>query len=81
MKALISPTEIVYNYDTPPIQVGVRVAEVTAVEFEIAPPLFWVGCDDTIVADQFYYNDGLFYPVPIKPKPPKATEATGPVVI
>ena len=81
MKALISPNEKVYNYDDPPVEIGVRVAEVAAAEFPIAAPLFWVDCDSTIVADEFYYNGGTLYPVPVKPLPPPATPETGPVVI
>jgi hypothetical protein len=84
MKALISPNEIIYNYDAPPIAVGVRIAEVVTAVFEVCTPLFWVDCDETIIPNQFYYNEGMFYPAPVKPvppKPPEATEATGPVVI
>jgi hypothetical protein len=64
--ALISPNEIVQNYnwvsdgkggyvrewyDIPNSE---RVAEVTTQPFDVAPPLFWVSCDDNIVADQWY---------------------------
>lgn len=66
MKALISPNEKVYNYDDPRVEVGIRVAEVTDSPFPIAEPLFWVDCDETIIADSFYYNDGKFYLVPTK---------------
>ena len=66
--ALISPNEAVQNftwvsdgkggyvrewYDIPNAE---RVAEVTTQPFIITPPLFWVSCDDTIVADQWYYD-------------------------
>lgn len=81
MKALISPNEKVYNYDDPPVEVGVRVCDVMDAEFPVAAPLFWVDCDSAIVAGEFYYNNGSFYPVPVRPKPPEATEETGPVVI
>ena len=83
MKALISPNEKVYNYDDPPVEVGVRVAEISAVEFPVCDPLFWVDCSDE-VTDHFYYNGGSFYPAPVKPQPPippEATAETGPVVI
>lgn len=33
-----------------------RVCEVTAMPFEVAPPLFWTPCADDVVADQFYYD-------------------------
>ena len=81
MKALISPNEKVYNYDDPKVEIGIRVAEVTDSPFPIGEPLFWFDCDETVIADRFYYNNGQIYPVPVKPKPPKATEETGPVVV
>lgn len=52
MKALISPTE--------PRESGFRVAEVSAQDFPVSDPLFWVDCPDTIVADEFWYKDGVF---------------------
>ena len=53
-QALISPEEKVYKYDG--TLLGDRVAEVTISPFEVAPPLFWVACNDDVVADQFYYD-------------------------
>jgi hypothetical protein len=52
MKALISPME--------PRESGFRVAEVSAQDFPVADPLFWVDCSDDIVADEFWYKDGVF---------------------
>jgi hypothetical protein len=52
MKALISPTE--------PRESGFRVAQVLAQDFPVSDPLFWVDCPDNIVADQFWYKDGVF---------------------
>tara|TARA_R110000772_G_scaffold3256_3_gene11763 strand:+ start:5660 stop:5863 length:204 start_codon:yes stop_codon:yes gene_type:complete len=52
MKALISPMEVREN--------GCRVAEVALDSFPVAPPLFWVDCDDSIVADLYIYVDGQF---------------------
>lgn len=48
MKALISPLQ------------GNLVADVVQQEFEVAPPLFWVDCDDTIISYQFVYQNGVF---------------------
>lgn len=58
MKALISPLE--------PREAGYRVAEVHPTGFEVAQPLFWVDCADTVVADQFWYDpsDEQFKSVP-----------------
>ena len=53
-----------------------RVAEIASAEFEIAPPLFWVACDDTVVADQWYYDTAADSfsllenePIPVQPQP------------
>jgi hypothetical protein len=56
MKALISPME--------PRESGFRVAEVSAQGFPVADPLFWVDCSDDIVADQYWYKDGVFTLLP-----------------
>lgn len=48
MKALISPME--------PREQGYRVAQVEEIEFDVAAPLFWIDCDNTIKADKFWYN-------------------------
>jgi len=79
-KALISTTETPifyvsgYTPDQPPkpiftpIENSCRVAQVVNAgqEFEVFDALFWVDCDDNIIADQFYYNttDEQIYPVP-----------------
>lgn len=76
--ALISPSESPVKFisgwttDTPPepiwtnIEYSCRVAEVSDSAFEVAQPLFWIECDDNIVADRFYYNtqDNNIYPTP-----------------
>lgn len=67
-EALISPTEKVYKYDG--TLLGDRVAEVTTSPFEVAPPLFWIACPDTCVADQWYYDGSTCQPIPAKPVPP-----------
>ncbi len=56
-KALISPNE--------PVLTGYRVAEVEQNSFEVAIPLFWVDCDDNVVADQFWYDpeDSVIKPI------------------
>jgi hypothetical protein len=48
MKALISPLE--------PRQNGYRVAQVSNDTFEVANPLFWIDCDNNVVADHWYYD-------------------------
>jgi hypothetical protein len=62
MKALISPNEI--------REIGYRVAEVSAVEFNVSQPLFWVDCAEDIMADQFWYDpvDKIIKPIP-QPEP------------
>lgn len=76
-KALISPNELIFNYDDPPVQIGVRVAEVAETEFPVASPLFWTDCSDEIEADVYYYSDGKFEVVPLPPPPVPPSEVVG----
>jgi hypothetical protein len=59
-KALISTVE--------PRESGYRVAQVveTSGIFEVAPALYWVDCNDNIIADKFWYNEsnGSFIAIP-----------------
>ena len=74
--ALISPSEIVYDYYTDPVtELGYRVAQVEQTPFEVAPPLFWVACAEDVVADEFYYDpqNEQILPVPLPPAPPEPT--------
>lgn len=72
--ALISPIE--------PCQTGCRVAEVSATQFEVGLPLFWVPCADTVVADQYFYDPTTQTILPIPVPAPKAQPAvTGATVI
>jgi hypothetical protein len=76
-EALISPMEKVYNYDG--TLLGDRVAEVTTQPFEVAPPLFWVSCQDNVVADQFYYDPNTYQidAIPTPPPPVTPSEVLG----
>jgi hypothetical protein len=67
--ALISPEEKKYKYDG--TLLGQRIAEVSNIAFEIAPPLFWIECDDDVIADNFYYDadTNSVLAVPKKPVP------------
>jgi hypothetical protein len=56
--ALISPEEFIYNKDR--MQIGIRIAEVRQDVFEVAPPLYWVECDDIVTAENWYYNGADF---------------------
>jgi hypothetical protein len=68
MKALISPNE--------PRETGYRVAEVSANQFDVAEPLFWVDCSDDVFADQKWYDplDQQFKDFPIPPEPEQIEE-------
>lgn len=68
-KALISPNEVSYNYEG--IILGTRVAQVSDYSFEVAPPLFWIDCDDDIDADKYYYDmqSQTIIAKPIQPAP------------
>lgn len=56
MFALISPNEPVYLPSQPEVVQGVRVAQIEAATFEVAPPLFWVECTDTITTTDYVYD-------------------------
>lgn len=47
-QALISPFEFREG--------GFRIAEVSDSIFPVAQPMFWVECDDSVVADLFWYD-------------------------
>lgn len=66
-KALIDPNALIYDYASPPNVLGYRVCQVATATFEVAAPLFWVDCDNTIIADKFYWANNAFYPVPVMP--------------
>lgn len=69
-KALINPTfEVMYisswNYDSyekkyNPVYTQIENAEMVCdtspVEFEVAEPLFWVDCDDSVVSYEYYLD-------------------------
>ena len=87
MKALINPLEIVYQisawelngaeYVPTQTQLGYRVCEVNQNSFDVADPLFWIDCQDGILADNYFFDINtkqlvekpldVAYPV-IKPK-------------
>lgn len=56
MKALISP------------QQGNLVVQVCEDSFDVANPLFWVSCDNTIVAGEYVYSNNSFQPY-VLPEP------------
>ncbi len=66
MKALISPNELVIGSDG--VTLGFRVAQVSGLSFDVASPLFWVECSDDVVADQYFYADGVIQLIPITPE-------------
>jgi len=74
LNALISPTQLVYNYTVePPEYLGWRVAQVEpdGQTFEVGSPLFWTACSDYVVADVYYYKNDTseFLLVPTPPEP------------
>jgi hypothetical protein len=83
MKALIDPNSevkyisdwiLVNNRYNPVYSIypnSQRVCETIESEFPIAPPLYWLDCSDTIVADQYYYDvvQSQFFPVVDAPMP------------
>lgn len=61
MKALISPQELITDING---NVGCRIAQVDELGFEVAEPLFWIGCPDNCVADEWYYIEQQVLPLP-----------------
>lgn len=67
-KALISPdeTNLVYisgfTDDVPPkpilskLENGCRVAQVESIPFDVAPPLYWMDCENYVNDYEFYFN-------------------------
>ena len=59
-KALVCPNE--------PVTYGYRIAQVEPSEniFGVAEPLYWMNCDDNVIADQWYFdtNDNVIKEVP-----------------
>lgn len=35
---------------------GVMICEVAEQEFDVAPPLYWVDCEDDVISYQYYYD-------------------------
>ena len=68
-EALISPNEPIYNYATPPVQIGVRIAQIVpdGQQFPVADPLYWVQCDDSVNTNEYYWNGTACV---LKPTPP-----------
>jgi hypothetical protein len=52
--ALISPNELVYSYDG--TLIGERIAEVELQPFGVAPPLYWIECQDNVNANEWYFQ-------------------------
>ena len=69
-KALISPEEEIFHV-TEGDFLGYRVAQIEEDSFDVCEPLFWVDCEDHIVADQWYYDKDTqeFKLVPLPPDP------------
>jgi hypothetical protein len=67
-KALISPSETIVRYisswtsDVPAkpifsdIPNACRVAQVEDVDFEVAPPLYWMDCEDYVNDYEYYFD-------------------------
>lgn len=87
--ALISPNEQVSyisswqlvgnQYEPVFTVVGERVAEVAEQQFEVAPPLFWVVCEDYVTSTDYYYDPSAatINTIPAPAPEPKLTDAAG----
>ena len=60
MKALISPNETT--------TAGARVVDLQVTSYPVAPPLFWLDCDNTVTINHFWsVNSGFVLPEPEVP--------------
>ena len=81
-KALISPNEQVsyisgWDGQNPVYTaLGQRVAEVCDAEFEVAAPLFWLDCADSVTASGFYYDSAAIQAIPESPPQPTPVQPT-----
>lgn len=68
MKALLDPQSSISRItkwtDTEPYtpfietyENSVRVAEVAEMDFPVSLPLFWVDCNDDVIADEYYFDN------------------------
>ena len=91
-KALISPVEAVnrvasWNTSVDPcepvieaVQNGARIAQVSDSAFDVAPPLFWVDCEDAVADGDYCYDmaQGRIVEVVHAPHPnPPPTQSSG----
>lgn len=80
-KALISPNEKPITYISSWTVDGravysdypnsCRIAEVVDIDFEIAPPLFWVDCANDVTSENYWYDtaNNTINPIVDAPKP------------
>lgn len=54
--ALVCPNELVLD--------GYRVAQVEEVVFPVGEPTYWMECADDVVADLWYFKDGVIFQRP-----------------
>ena len=71
--ALIAPMQKVYFENQ---EIGERIAQVETQTFEVALPLYWMLCEDDVVADMYYLaNDGSIQLNPNNFQPDEVTDA------
>jgi len=49
--ALVCPNEPVLN--------GYRIAQIEEMVFPVGEPTYWMECADDVVADEWYFQDGV----------------------
>jgi len=71
--ALIAPMQKIYFENQ---EIGERIAQVETQTFEVALPLYWMFCEDDVVADMYYLaNDGSIQLNPNYFQPDEVTDA------
>lgn len=75
MKALISPNEILTDYQG---NTGERIVQIEpdGQTFEVASPLFWSDCPDDCEPNMWWYHDNVCQPMPQPPAPPEPVTPT-----
>lgn len=53
-QALLSPNELIYSYDG--TLIGQRIVQIEQTSFDVAPPLYWIECDDEVNASDWYFQ-------------------------
>jgi hypothetical protein len=66
VKILISPNEKVFDPNTNE-ELGMRCCDMHETGFEVAPPLYWVDCSESVNPSDYYYDGEQLKEIPSMP--------------